>query len=346
MRATFTDEQRALAATVRDLAQPGLADARALLDGATPRSALTDTLFGGFSGVGVPESSGGLGGGLVDLAILLEGLGRTVAPTPFVSHVLAVQAAHGAGLDVGGGIDGAQRWALAADERRAALHSPVTQFDGEALRGTKAAVRDGAECSAAVVTVAGNQLVLATPAQRSPRNALDRTRPLADLTFDGSATAAGGDSNAGLLRATAALAAEQVGVGRGAVDLAVEYAKTREQFGQPIGRFQGVAHQLADAFVGLELAWSLVLFACWAVDDGRPEAPLAVHRAKAKAGEASIFACERAMQVHGGIGITWEADPHLFLRRAVADEAWLGTSRQHAHWLGAGMVAQRQSQTR
>ena len=142
-----------------------------------------------------------------------------------------------------------------------------------------------------------------------------------------------------MLRATVALAAEQVGVGRGALDLAVEYAKTREQFGQPIGRFQGVAHQLADAFVGLELGWSLVLYACWAVDDGRPDAAAAVHRAKAKAGEAAVFAAERGMQVHGGIGITWEADPHLFLRRAVADDAWLGTARRHRRDLGAARVA-------
>lgn len=339
MQATFTDEQRALAETVRDLAARGHQDARVMLDGGDAPQELTHTLFGGFAGVGIPEGAGGLGGGLVDLAILLEGLGHRVAPTPFVSHVLAVQAAFGAGIDVAGALDGEQRWALAVEERGRPLSDPSAALDDGHLTGEKVAVRDGTGCTAAVVTAAGGLLAVAEPTGRTERPALDRTRPLADLAFDGAISGRGTGGADAVLRATAALAAEQVGVGRGAVDLAVEYAKTREQFGQPIGRFQGVAHQLADAFVGLELAWSLVLYACWAVDDQRPEAAVAVHRAKAKAGDAAIFACERAMQVHGGIGITWEADPHLYLRRAMADDAWLGTVRQHRQWLGERLVA-------
>lgn len=338
MQATFTDEQRALTQTVRDLAARGRADARELLDGGTPSSELTDTLFGGFAGVGIPESAGGMGGGLVDLAILLEGLGRMVAPTPFVSHALAVQSAYGAGFDVAGAVSGEPRWALAVEERNRDLADPATSVASDRVTGDKVAVRDGETCDAAVVVAAGDVLAVAAPAQRTARPGLDRSRPLADLRFDGEVLAQASGAAAGVRRATAGLAAEQVGVGRGAVDLAVDYAKTREQFGQPIGRFQGVAHQLADAFVGLELAWSLVLYACWAVDDGHPEATAAVHRAKAKAGEASVFACERAMQVHGGIGITWEADPHLYLRRAVADDAWLGPARSHRRWLGARLV--------
>jgi alkylation response protein AidB-like acyl-CoA dehydrogenase len=339
VRATFTDEQQALATTARDLATKGRAQARVALDGGSVDDGLTKTLFGGFAGIGIPEDAGGLGGGLVDLAILLEGIGRSVAPTPFVSHTLAVQAAYGAGIDVRGALDGGQRWALAVEERGRGLGQPATTVDGAAITGTKVAVRDGERCTAAVVTAGDDVLALAQPAQQHGRPALDPSRPLADLVFDGPVTARGDGAGAAILRATAALAAEQVGVGRGAVELAVDYAKTREQFGQPIGRFQAVAHQLADAFVGLELAWSLVLYACWAVDDARSEAAAAVHRAKAKAGDAAVFACERAMQVHGGIGITWEADPHLFLRRAVADDAWLGTVRAHRHRLGAHLVA-------
>jgi alkylation response protein AidB-like acyl-CoA dehydrogenase len=324
---------------MRDLASGGLADARTTLDGGAPPSALTDTLFGGFAGVGIPESAGGAGGGLVDLAIILEGLGRTVAPTPFVSHVLAVQTAFGAGMDVAGALDGDQRWALAVEERGRALDDPATVIDDDRVTGAKVAVRDGATCTAAVVTAAGERVAVTAPGERSDRAGLDPTRPLADLRLDGPALSRSVDAAAALLRPTALLAAEQVGLGRGAIDLAVEYAKTREQFGQPIGRFQGVSHQLADAFVGLELAWSLVLYACWAVEDGRSDADAAVHRAKAKAGEAAVFAAERAMQVHGGIGITWEADPHLFLRRAVADDAWLGSARLHRRLLGARLTA-------
>lgn len=340
MRATFTDEQRALTETIRDLAGTAPADARAALHEQPAGGQLTETLFGGFAGVGIAEGAGGAGGDLVDVAIILEGLGRSVAVTPFVSHVLAVQAATGAGLDVADALDGRTRWALAVEERDRPLTDPATAVEGGTLTGEKVAVRDGEDCSAAVVVAAGDVLALATPATRTSRQPLDRSRPLADLRFDNAAaTASAGGAAAGLLRVTAALAAEQVGVGRGAVALAVDYAKTREQFGQPIGRFQGVAHQLADAFVGLELAWSLVLYACWAVADGRPDAATAVHRAKAKAGDAAIFACERAMQVHGGIGITWEADPHLYLRRALADDAWLGAARAHRRDVGSDLIA-------
>ena len=338
MRATFTDEQRSLTETIRDLAGAGRADARAALDGQGAGDQLSKTLFGGFAGVGIAEQAGGLGGGLVDVAIVLEGLGRTVAVTPFVSHVLALQAAAGAGMDVADALSEQARWALAVEERGRA-GEPETRVGDDAVTGDKVAVRDGEACTAAVVLAAGDTLAVATPTGRVARPALDPSRPLADLQFADAAATTGSPGSAGLLRPTAALAAEQVGVGRGAVDLAVDYAKTREQFGQPIGRFQGVAHQLADAFVGLELAWSLVLYACWAVDDGRPDAAAAVHRAKAKAGEAAIFACERAMQVHGGIGITWEADPHLFLRRAIADDAWLGPARRHRRDVGARLLA-------
>ncbi|MGH3441485.1 MAG: acyl-CoA dehydrogenase family protein, partial [Nitriliruptorales bacterium] len=171
---------------------------------------------------------------------------------------------------------------------------------------------------------------------------LDPTRPLADLAFDSAAVAsadAGADS--GLRRATALLAAELAGVGRGAIDLAVEYAKVREQFGQAIGRFQGVAHQLADAWTAVEESWSLALYAAWAVAAEAADVDQAVHAAKAKAGEAAIHAAERCTQAHGGIGITWEADPHLYLRRALATDGWLGTAREHRRRLGALIVESR-----
>ena len=340
MQATFTDEQRALAETARDLAKPGLADARVALEGRQPSTALTDALAGGFAGVGIPEEHGGAGGGLVEVAILLEALGRTVAPTPFVSHVLAIQAAYGAGLDVAPAMASDQRWVIAVEERGATISAPGTTIDGDGrVEGTKIAVRDADGATAAVVTAAEDRVAIAVPSTTSARDPLDPTRPLADCTFDGAAVATGTGAAAGLLRATAALAAEQVGVGRGVLDAAVGYVKDREQFGQPVGRFQAVAHQLADAFVALESAWSLVLYACWAVESGADDARAAMHRAKAKAGDACLFAAERGMQVHGGIGITWEADPHLFLRRALADDAWLGTTRQHRHWLGAHLVA-------
>ena len=320
MRATFTDEQEALAQTARELASRGLADARLTLDGSTPPDDLTRALTDGFAGVGVPEEAGGHGGGLVDLAILFEALGRSVAPTSFVSHVLAVQVALGAGLPVAALLRG--RGAVA----------DVVRDD------TAVAVRD-AEGASHLVVVHDDGVQIVAPGELRPRPALDTTRPLADVALPKGSERT--DAGTGVLRAAALVAAELVGVGRGALERAVDYAKQREQFGQPIGRFQGVAHQLADAFVELEAAWSLVLFACWAVDDGDASAAQAVSAAKAKAAAAGLFAAERGVQVHGGIGITWEADPHLFLRRALADGSWFGAAVEHRVAVGRALVSGR-----
>lgn len=314
MRATFTEEQEALTAAARDLAVDGRTAARGLLEGGELPDEPTASLLAGFSGLAVAEEDGGAGGDLVDLAIVLEGLGREVTPTPWVAHVLAVQTAYGAGLDVPRAAAGEERLALATGPQGAR------------------AVRDGAGADAVVVAT-DSGVVIAEVGDSTPVGSFDPTRPMTDMAVDGDRQRSDGGVG-GIRRATAALSAELVGVGRGAVDLAVEHAKVREQFGQPIGRFQGVAHQLADAWTGTELAWSLALYACWAVDASARDAARAVHAAKAKAGTAAITAAERCTQVHGGIGITWEADPHLYLRRALADDAWLGGSAEHRRRVG------------
>lgn len=330
MRATFTDEQQHLSETARDLAARGREHARALLEGGDLEEEPTRSLFTGFAGLAVPEDAGGMGGTLVDLAIVVHELARSVTPTPFVTHAMAVQVATSAGLDVAEAARGDERWALADVGPR---------LEGSRLTGTAEVVRDGRSCDAVVVVDPEERVAVAVPSERRDRDSLDPTRPLADLVLDGDVVGSGDGASAGLRRATAVLAADLVGVGRGAVDLAAEYARVREQFGQPIGRFQGVAHQLADAFTGVELAWSLALYACWAVADDAPDAAEAVHAAKQRAGEAAIHAAERCTQVHGGIGITWEADPHLYLRRALADDAWLGNAREHRQALGASVLA-------
>lgn len=324
MRATFTEEQETLASAARDLASGGREAARTVLDGGARPDEPTSSLTSGFSGLAVGEEDGGAGGDLVDLAIVLEALGREVTPTPWTSHVLAVQVAHAAGLDVGAAASGGERLALAADGELAGS-------------GTVSAVRDGGDADGVVIATDGRVRIHA-PVAAVGTSALDPTRPLADIEVDGEPRADSDTPRDGLLRATAALSAELVGVGKGAVDLAVGYAKVREQFGQSIGRFQGVAHQLADAWTGVELAWSLTLYACWAVAAEVEDAARAVHTAKAKAGEAAVDAAERCTQVHGGIGITWEADPHLYLRRALADDAWLGSAAEHRRWVGDDLV--------
>jgi alkylation response protein AidB-like acyl-CoA dehydrogenase len=333
VRATFTEEQEALTSAARDLAEGGRQAARAALEGRDLPQEPTATLTSGYSGLAVPEENGGLGGGLVELGIVLEALGREVTPTPWVSHVLAVQVAYAAGFDVRTAAAGERRWALAESWNGA--HDRTGTGDDAVLL----AVPDGAGADAFVV-LTDERVLLVEPQESSPRPAFDVTRPVAEVRGSGPPVAeAGRNGTDPAARAVAALSAELVGVGRGAVDLAVGYATEREQFGRPIGRFQGVAHQLADAWTGVESAWSLALYACWAVDAGSADAGTATHAAKARAGEAAVYAAERGMQVHGGIGITWEADPHLYLRRAIDGDRRLRPARVHRRRLGEALVA-------
>ncbi|MGB0100083.1 MAG: acyl-CoA dehydrogenase family protein, partial [Nocardioides sp.] len=143
----------------------------------------------------------------------------------------------------------------------------------------------------------------------------------------------------GAQRAALVVAAELCGVAQGAVDLAAGHARTRRQFDRVIGSFQGVAFQLADAAVARKAAWDLTLHAAWAVEQDRPEAEAQVHAACWSAGRAAVFAAERCIQVHGGMGITREADPHLYLRRAMVLDASLGAGSWHRRRSGELRVA-------
>ena len=135
----------------------------------------------------------------------------------------------------------------------------------------------------------------------------------------------------------AALALEAVGIAAKALELALEQAKTREQFGRPIGVYQAVSHPLADTYVETELARSLAYWAAWCVAEGEELAPVAVASAKSFAGDAAVAACERSIQVHGGIGFTWEHVLHVFYKRALAIQAFAGYGAKHradvAAWL-------------
>ena len=125
------------------------------------------------------------------------------------------------------------------------------------------------------------------------------------------------------------LALEAVGIAAKALELGVEYASTREQFGRKIGVYQAVSHPLVDIYVETELSRSLAYWAAWSVSEGEEQAPVAAAAAKAYASDAAVAACERSIQVHGGIGFTWEHDLHLYLRRISGNEAVLGTSTYH-----------------
>ena len=136
----------------------------------------------------------------------------------------------------------------------------------------------------------------------------------------------------------AALALEAVGIASKVLELALDYAKTREQFGKPIGVYQAVSHQLADTYVETELARSLAYWAAWAVAEGEADAAIAVAAAKAYCGDAAVTACERSIQVHGGIGFTWEHVLHRYYKRALWIQAYGGYAREHRAQIAAWLL--------
>ena len=323
MRATFTPEQIEIERTLVEVSADGLELARGCLERGWSAPAADGELLEGFSALGVPESVGGFGGGMVDVAVAVEALARTLHPSRLPGQLAAVHAALAAGIDVGDALGGAP-WALAAD----AVPGTVDAL-GEARVVAARTLVAQTEGAAAIVVVGADGVALIAPEGLTARTSLDPTRPAADLRADTAPLALGAAGEEAGRRVAVVGAADLCGAARGALELGGAYARDREQFGKPIGSFQGVAFQLAEALVAVKAAWDLTLYAAWAVDVGDPGAAAAVHAAKAKAGQAALFAAERTVQVHGGIGITLEADPHLFLRRALFGDAWCGSGRAH-----------------
>jgi alkylation response protein AidB-like acyl-CoA dehydrogenase len=168
----------------------------------------------------------------------------------------------------------------------------------------------------------------AQAAQGETVQTVDETLGLGVLSPDGSEPASG-EWEQVRLRLLAALALEAVGISSKALELAVAYAQEREQFGRKIGSYQAVSHRLADTYVELELARSLAYWAAWCVAEGDEQAAIACAAAKSQAAEASVAACERSIQAHGGIGFTWEHPLHRYYKRALWIESALGYGREH-----------------
>lgn len=319
MRATYTSEQLEIERTMLAVGENGLEEARASLEHGWSARTGDDELLADFGALGLSEDAGGFGSSLTDAAIAVEALARTLVPTLLPAHLGAVLTAAAAGLDVGAAVEGGERWSLSIG-------------DGPGRDAPYAG-----DCDA-VVLVEGEAVTVVAGRAAMLRESVDPTRPVGTLPAGASAIATGTGSGA-LARATVLVAADLCGAAAGAVALGAAYAADREQFGRTIGSFQGVAFQLAEAFVAARAAWDLTLYAAWAVDVADAGADAHVHAAKAKAGQAAVFAAERALQVHGGIGMTMEANPHLFLRRALFDDAWLGGGREHRRALGRLRVA-------
>jgi acyl-CoA dehydrogenase len=347
------DEQGQLRDAVRSLLvkHSGIARVRASSDEPLGYSAslwtrLTDDMS--VTSLAVPESRGGLGYGMVELGIILEECGRAVVPEPvYASATLGVQALLAATEP---GVD-----ALVADALAGSTIATVSSLrpeadalvarhdsDGWTLSGTAHHVVGGAEADIVVLSAEcsdGRRLfALSTADGVSARNlrVLDPTRRQADLTVtDAVATALSSpDTTAGICSrladlATVALSCENTGVADALLETTVDYVKTRQQFGRPVGSFQAVKHRLADALLALERARSASRYAAAVYDENPSDASLAIAVAGAVCTDAAVLVASEAIQLHGGIGFTWEHPAHSYYRRVMGNEALQGNSRDH-----------------
>ncbi|MGW3241161.1 acyl-CoA dehydrogenase family protein [Streptomyces sp. NPDC001070] len=361
----YSDVENDLRAAVRGLLTDRCApaDVLARCESDTPYdAALWRTLAQevGLAGLLVPEKLGGQGASAREAAVVLEELGAFVAPVPFLgSAVLATAALLAAGTEEADAVVAR----LAAGEETAALAVPLpTAPDADVPQGVRADADGslgGRVTSVADATAAGVLIVPATGPDGlglyevrmdAPGVALsvpvplDLTRPIADVSFDGAAarrlagpgTAAAAVTRA-LLTGAGLLASEQLGLAQWCLDETVAYLKDRHQFGRVVGSFQSLKHRLADLWLEVVQSRAAARNAADALAGGSADAPVAVAVAQAFCAPVAVRAAEECVQLHGGIGMTWEHPVHLRLKRAKADEIALGTPGRHRAAL-AGLV--------
>ncbi|WP_067797588.1 acyl-CoA dehydrogenase [Actinomadura formosensis] len=315
----LTEEHEALAASVRGFAERNIAPrvARAADAGFWPALAAQ-----GLPGLHLPEDAGGQGFGLLEQAVALEELGRVLAPGPYTPTVLASAVLHACGAEVTGLADGSRTAAVAL--------SGSLEVDGSAVSGTLRPVL-GAPLADLFVLPAGDRWVVLDrdDVTVGPLESLDITRPVGSVTVEGVTVdrfLSGADAQA---LATVLLGAEACGVAGRALDDAVAYAKLREQFGRPIGQFQGVKHKCARMLIAVERARAAVWDAARALAEPEEQRAYAVGVAAVLAADAAVACAEGNIQIHGGIGYTYEHDAHLIYRRALTLRALLGRAGKH-----------------
>ena len=288
----------------------------------------------GLAGVGLPEAAGGAGLGMVEFAIIAEAAGAQVAPLPLLGLATVGQA-----LAAGGSDAQQSAWLpkLIAGEMLASFAEAddLSAANG-ALSGTVRFVPHGASAGLFLIASPQGAWLVEAGAEGLLVEAhvtMDQTRPFATLTLANVAAEPLVDAAAGLAAARAGgwicLAAEALGGAQTTLDRTVAYAKERIQFGRPIGSFQAYKHRLADMMVEIEQARSAVYWAACAVDEGSDEAALALHAAKSFAADTYFKCAADMIQLHGGIGFTWEHDAHLFFKRARAIQSLLGAGNWH-----------------
>ena len=365
----FNEEQELLRSTARKFFDNECASeiVRKLMDG--PEGMTPDLwkkiAEQGWTGLIFPDAHGGMGLGFVDLVVLMEEMGRAVVPGPFFSTVLlGGLAIREAGTDAQQKAwlpkisSGEARATLAWMEPSAELGArgitlqATAKGGGFTLNGTKLFVQDAHTADVIVVAARtgsgqspeeGISLLLVpkgTPGMSvTLLPTMDQTRKLCevglkDVALGAEALMAQAGSGWTALarvidRATVALCAEMCGGAQKVLEMTVEYAKIRQAFGRPIGSYQGVKHKAADMLVDVENSKSITYYAAWAMDEGVPEGPLAVSMAKAYVSDAYRRVAGAGIQLHGGIGFTWEHDLHLYFKRAKGSEFTFGDATWH-----------------
>ena len=365
MNFAFTEEQEELRKTVRQFldAKSSEAAVREQMEtenGFDPQvwSQMAEQM--GLQGLHIPEEYGGSGFSYVELGIVLEEMGRSLLCAPFFSSVVlaantllqsgdeAAKSAHLPGIASGETIatlaftEPSGKW----DESGITMEATASG-DGWTLTGTKMFVLDGHTANLIVVaartgkgvslfTVAGDAAGLT----RTALSTMDQTRKQAKLEFAGTPATLLGTEGEGwnvlstvLDLAAVGLAAEQVGGAQKVLEMAVEYAKVRVQFGRPIGSFQAIKHKCADMLLEVESAKSAAYYGMWCAAEMNDELPSVASLAKAYCSEAYFHATAENIQIHGGIGFTWEHPAHLYFKRAKSSELLFGDPTYHRELL-------------
>ena len=316
MNFDFTEDQHEIKRTARELLakRSGLEQVREAAEAeAYDESLFTELRELGWTGIAIDEQYGGAGLGVVELMILCEELGYALAASPFLANALGGLMIEHAG----------------SDEQRAKWLPGIASGEATATvafaSGGSSEVVPDADGAAVIVLIEGDAatLVAREDAEVETVSTIDPTRRYARVSASGG-EALPGDVAGALARAEVALSAEMVGIAQRTQEMAIEYAKERKQFDTPIGAFQAISHRCAQMLFDTEGARSATYFGGWAADADESQLALASAIAKAAASGAALSVTASSIQVHGGIGFTWEADVHWFFKRAQLDAAMLG----------------------
>lgn len=321
MEFALSEEQAELAATVRGLLEKR-ADSAAVRAASTSESGHDEALWStlcdqiGVAALAVPEEYDGVGAGFFETAVVLEELGRSLAPSPLLATTIATQA-----LLAGGTDDAKQRLLprIAAGEIATLVTGATPVLDGD-----RAAI---------VLAVLGDELVEIEGAVATWAESMDQSIRLARLDLTGASTVRLGDGAAAAARAelvtAASVAALAVGLADRALRMTVDYTKERVQFGRAIGSFQALKHRMAEVFARTEMARSASWAASYALAEGADDADFLTRAATSYAIETAQLAASECVQLHGGIAITWEHDAHLVFKRAHALGQLSGAAHRH-----------------